>query len=164
MEDRDSRSRGSRGSIEGLVERFGHHLEEANRRWQEDWGYRLPAPEHTHADLLEREDAFVAVVDLPGCERDEVDVTLTDRTLRIETSGNTERLPAAAVGGEPDGSDARGYEYVRRERAHRPRSRRIRIPGSVTATNATARLEDGVLTVVLPKAAAGSEEESIAVE
>jgi HSP20 family protein len=151
MEDRNERSRRSLGE---LLDRFEHHLEEANRRWQEDWGYHLPAPEHTHVDLLERDDAFVVLVDLPGRERAAVDVTLVDRILRIEVSGD-ERVPPATGGSDADAGDR--HEYVRRERAHGPRSRRVRLPGPVTAADATARLDAGVLTVVLPKATSGGE-------
>lgn len=106
-------------------------------------------------DLRETEDAFVAVVDLPGYDADDIDLTVTDRQLRVDAERDT------GVGGEADGQGAsetadpdRGHEsvrHVRRERTRDSVSRSIRLPEPVDEEAVEATLEEGVLTVTLPK-------------
>jgi HSP20 family protein len=106
-------------------------------------------------DLRETEDAFVAVVDLPGYDADDIDLTVTDRQLRVDAERDT------GVEGEADGQGAsetddpdRGHEsvrHVRRERTRDSVSRSIRLPEPVDEEAVEATLEEGVLTVTLPK-------------
>lgn len=54
------------------------------------WGFegpltRLTADRAMATDLVERDGEFVATVDLPGFEREDADIRVTDRTLRIDT-------------------------------------------------------------------------------
>lgn len=88
-------------------------------------------------DLLERADAFVVLVDLPGYGADDVELRLTGRTLHIEV----DREP----GDDQDG------EYLRHERRKRPTSRSVTLPTAVDQTSVNATMEDGVLTVTVPK-------------
>jgi HSP20 family protein len=91
-------------------------------------------------DVVERDDTFVVIVDLPGYENADVAVRLLDRTLHIgaDHGGHTE---------EPG-------DYLRRERRTRPPRRTVKLPAAVEASGVEATMRNGVLTVTVPKRAA----------
>ena len=91
------------------------------------------------ADVSETDDAYVIHVEMPGVNKDQVEVQLQDRELVI--SGE---IP------EPE-SD----ENARQHRSSRRTGRfeyRTYLPGDVNADGVRAELHDGVLTVTVPKA------------
>jgi HSP20 family protein len=89
-------------------------------------------------DIEDREDAFVVTADVPGFSKEEFDVTLADRTLRIdaEREESAEEIEA---------------DFVRRERSRTSASRSVRLPETVDEEGITATYDRGVLTVTLPK-------------
>jgi HSP20 family protein len=92
------------------------------------------------ADLSETDDAYVAQVDLPAVNKDQVEVQIQDRELIV--SGEITEL-------EDSGR--------RRHRSSRRTGRfefRTYLPGDVKADAVTAQLSDGVLTVTVPKSEA----------
>jgi HSP20 family protein len=89
-------------------------------------------------DIVDDGDAYVVTVDLPGFERDDVELRLRDGQLQIEGSRETV-------------SEAGDETYVRRERSRRSVARTVALPGPVVADEASATHENGVLTVRLPK-------------
>jgi HSP20 family protein len=89
-------------------------------------------------DLVDRDDEFVATVDLPGFERDDVDIQVTDHTLRIEAE-HEEIL------------DEEEERLIRHERRHESTERSIRLPEEVDKEGVNANMKNGVLTVTLPK-------------
>jgi HSP20 family protein len=107
-------------------EQAGHEQEDDMER--ADW---LPA-----ADVYESEGEFVVALDLPGIERDSLDVSTDDNRLLIRG----ERRPI----GEPKNP----------RRAERPFGRFIRkftLPPVVERGAITADYKDGVLLLRLPK-------------
>ena len=91
-------------------------------------------------DFVEHDDTFVVTADLPGFERDDVEVTVTDHTLRIEAERQT-----------TDREEDEEGRYLRQERRHRAVDRSIRLPEEVDTDAATGTMRHGVLTVTLPK-------------
>jgi HSP20 family protein len=89
-------------------------------------------------DVEDRDDEFVVTADLPGFDREEIEVNLRDDTLELSASRETAE--------EVETSD-----FVRRERRRSDVSRSIRLPEQVDAEGTTAVHENGVLTVTLPK-------------
>lgn len=96
-------------------------------------------------DLVEEDERFVARVDLPGAEESDIRVTLDGDRLRIEAS----RVVANEARDDGDGGVT-----VRRERHVGRFVRTLTLPGAVDAARMETKYEDGVLTVLLPKAAA----------
>jgi HSP20 family protein len=94
-------------------------------------------------DVEDAGDAYVVTADLPGYEREDVDVQLTGRRLTL----SAERDESAA-----DESGTEDGRYIRRERHHRSVSRTVRLPDAVDETGTEAQYNNGVLTVTLPKA------------
>lgn len=93
-------------------------------------------------DVEDSGDAFVVTADVPGYDKEEIDVTLSDRTLRIaaEREETTEESEA---------------DYIRRERQRTSASRSVRLPGAVDEAGISATYDNGVLTVTLPKIEGG---------
>lgn len=105
-------------------------------------------PETVFADLLEREDAYLLVIDLPGATADTVDVQLEDGCLSI--SARREK------------SVPRSFEYLTEERSLFL-DIEVPLPPDATGTDAAGEIERGVLELTLPKAD-GAEETTIPVE
>lgn len=90
------------------------------------------------ADIVEDDDNFVVSVELPGMKKDEVSLTLKDKSLTISGSKRHE--------GEK-GDD----RFHRVERSYGSFCRTIDLPSKVDASKITARFENGVLVVTMPK-------------
>ena len=103
-------------------------------------------------DLLDVGDDLLIVADLPGYDRDRIDLTVAEDTLRIEA----ER--------EDDEDDAEEGEYLRRERPRSDVNRSVRLPEPVDESGASATYSDGVLRITLPKAAPEDEGQRIDIE
>lgn len=126
--------------LERLFERMSQQFDEASRSWETDGplaNWRSEARSMA-VDLVERDEEFVATVDMPGFERDEVIINVTDHMLRIEAEHSEEM-------------DEEAGEYLRHERRHAATKRSIRLPEEVDTENVNARMSNGVLTVTLPK-------------
>lgn len=99
------------------------------------WGRDLHGAD---VDVADYDDEFVVMADLPGYEREDIDVRAVDGRLTISAERDT-------VGEETD------RRYLRRERRHESVSRTIDLPAAVVAAEASATYANGVLTVTLPK-------------
>jgi len=84
-------------------------------------------------NLHEDDDGFVFVMDLPGFERDEIDLVYHDGHLDV--SASTER------------SEASETSFVRHSRST---NETVAIPGDVDVENIEASYRNGVLEVTLP--------------
>ncbi len=91
-------------------------------------------------DLYQSADNVVAVVELPGMRKADIDISLHDGTLTI--SG--ERI-ASAEGDE-------GEQAERTERFNGKFRRSVTLPTRIDAGKVSASYKDGILTVTLPKA------------
>jgi len=104
------------------------------------WGRDLRT---TDIDVAEYDDEFVVMADLPGYDREDIDVRATDGRLTITAERDAER-----ENGEHEDADRR---YLRRERRHESVTRSVDLPGPIADEGASATYRHGVLTVTLPK-------------
>lgn len=130
--------------LERFFDRWSQRFGESTDDWDSGFGWSELGS--MSIDLVEQDDRFVVTADLPGFERDEVEVTVTDHTLRIEPERET-------VEHEESGESEDEQRYLRHERRHRSADRSFRLPEDVDAESATASMNHGVLTVTLPKLA-----------
>jgi HSP20 family protein len=93
-------------------------------------------------DIQETAKEYAVTVDLPEMKKDDVKVGIENGTLTIEG----ERRLAKE---HKDGT------YHRIERQYGRFVRRFAMPGEIDAAGVQAQYKDGVLTVLLPKSAAG---------
>lgn len=89
-------------------------------------------------DLYQNSDNVIAVVELPGMRKEDIDVSLHDGMLTIA--------------GERPTSSGEGENAERTERFSGKFRRSITLPTRVDAGKVSATYKDGILTVTLPKA------------
>jgi HSP20 family protein len=87
---------------------------------------------HT-TNLVEEDDAYVFVMDLPGFETDEIDLTYLDGLLQIEATTEIEESDETAV-----------------HRQARSVRESVSIPGEIAIEDIDATYHNGVLEVHLP--------------
>lgn len=93
-------------------------------------------PDTVFADLLESEDAYLLVFDLPGVTEDTVDVSERNGLLTIEAH-RTKTVPE-------------NFEYVREDRALFLDAT-LPLPPDATGEHASASIDQGVLEITVPK-------------
>jgi HSP20 family protein len=91
-------------------------------------------------NLTETKDNYYVRAELPGVKSDEIDVKVTENTLTISGMRKI----------EAESEEAR---YHRREREAGKFSRAVAMPGNIESDRVEASLINGVLTVIIPKAA-----------
>jgi len=89
-------------------------------------------------DLVERDNEVVVRAELPGVDKKDLKVSLTDRTVSIQASTRKET------------KEEKG-EYYRREITTGEISRTLTLPSDVDGTAAKAEFKDGLLEIVVPK-------------
>lgn len=89
-------------------------------------------------DLYQNNDNIVAVVELPGMRKEDIEISLHDGTLTI--------------GGERKEEPGNGDSATRTERFTGKFRRSVTLPTRVDANKVNATYKDGILTVTLPKA------------
>ncbi len=99
------------------------------------FGWRLSVPA---VDVYEKDNEIVVKAQLPGCKKEDIEVTIQDNVLTIKAQRKQEEQV------EEDG-------YYRREIAYGSVVRTIPLPVAVDEEKVTARFEDGVLTIRAPK-------------
>ena len=91
-------------------------------------------------DVRETESSYELDVDLPGFKKDEISVDLKNGYLSI----------SAAKSLNKDEQDQEG-KYIRQERYAGVMNRSFYVGGGVKPTDVSARYEDGILRISLPK-------------
>ena len=96
-------------------------------------------------DVIDNDSSYVAVLDMPGVAKADVKITVAGRRVTVQAE------PAKADGA-PDVAN-----LIHRERAAVGYARSFVLPADVEQADTQARLEQGVLTLTLPKRAARNE-------
>ena len=89
-------------------------------------------------DVYEQDKELVAKVELPGLEKDDIDVTLTDQTLTIKAEKKKEE-------------EIKDENYHRVERVHGLLRRSIDLPAGVDVEQVKASFKNGVLEIRMPR-------------
>ena len=102
--------------------------------WPRGNGISAPA-----VDVYEEKNAVVVKAELPGIEKDEVEVNVNESLLTIRGEKKKEE-------------EVKDTDYYRMERSHGMFSRSVALPVEVDAAGAKAKFSNGVLEVRIPKA------------
>lgn len=89
-------------------------------------------------DLIEKDDEFVAKVELPGVSKDDVKITMQDNILTVRGEKKEEK-------------ETRQSNYHHLERSYGSFQRSFTLPNAVKADKVEAQYIDGILTITLPK-------------
>ena len=88
-------------------------------------------------DIVETETEYLIEAELPGIKKDELDLNVDDESLCISVNRSEE-------------VNEDGKNYIHRERRVASMSRRVRLAGAKLA-DIKAKLDDGILTITVPK-------------
>jgi HSP20 family protein len=97
--------------------------------------YSLSMP----VDVIDEKDEIRVIADLPGFNKDEIEVYVEDGTLVIRATRKEE-------------VEERKKNYIRQERRFGETYRRISLPVDVDVDKIKAKYNNGILEVILPKA------------
>ncbi len=89
-------------------------------------------------DLMENDDTYMVRCDLPGVEKDDLDISVSGNALTIK-------------GEKQDSSEHKDGRYYRRESWSGSFQRTITVPETVDPDAINAEMKNGVLTLTLPK-------------
>jgi len=101
------------------------------------WGERGWSPDF---EVRETKDSYVFKADLPGANKDDLDISIVGN--RLQVSGKRET--------DEETSDDTYYAY---ERTYGSFTRTFTLPDTVDTEHVSSSLKDGVLTLVVPKTA-----------
>ena len=104
------------------------------------WG-ELGAPfegKTPRVDIVDRDNELVVKAELPGVDKKDLDISMTDNTVTIKGSTSHEE------------KEEKG-DYYRSEMSRGSYSRTLALPSDVEADKAKAKFKDGVLELTLPK-------------
>jgi HSP20 family protein len=104
------------------------------RRW-------AGTPSYPAMNVWTSEDSAVVTAELPGCNADNLDISVVNETLTVAGSRAPEELEEGAT-------------YHRRERSCGGFSRTFQLPFQVDAGQVEATFQNGILQVTLPRAEA----------
>ena len=107
---------------------------------------RVPA-----AEVIDTPQAYEITLELPGVDKDSIDVKATDRSLIISAERRS-RQPAATSNDSPDAGPGAGRGTLLSEVRYGTWSRSFRFPGGIQREGLEAQYRDGLLTVKAPKA------------
>lgn len=97
------------------------------------------APRRPALDVAESDQAYTVTLDMPGVNKDEVKVSVEGRRVTVEAQARKEDEKKV------------GDQIVYRERSVSSFSRSFKLAAEIDQTTTQARLENGVLTLSLPK-------------
>jgi len=101
--------------------------------WQDISGNRTP-----RVDMIDKDDAIVVRAELPGVDRDNLDVTITDDVLTIKGACKSDKITEKG-------------NYFRSEISRGSYLRKIMLPDNVDTDKISAKLSDGILEITLLK-------------
>jgi HSP20 family protein len=115
-----------------LAHALGLHAQRGNAR-------AMPTAWAPALDISERKDAYLVMVELPGVEPDDLQITMEDGLLTIQ-------------GERQFTQESSEQQFHRVERRHGAFRRSITLPAQVQAEQIEATFDNGVLEIVVPKA------------
>lgn len=112
------------------------------RSWMAPMRWEMPAwpemPRLPKVDVIDQDNAVVVKAEVSGVKKEDIDISVSDTMVTIR--GRTRHEEKEEKG-----------DYFRSEISRGEFSRTVALPCDVDGDKATARMEDGLLTLTLPK-------------
>jgi HSP20 family protein len=90
------------------------------------------------ADVIETDNEIIIKTDLPNVKKSDINVNLTENTVEIMAKFDEEY-------------NEEEVDYIRRERNYGETKKLIQLPSKIKTKEVTAKFEDSILTINLPK-------------
>ncbi len=90
------------------------------------------------ADVMETENSIIVITDLPGVKKEDIDIDISEDSIDISAKFEDE-------------IDEEGANFIKKERSYGETKRSISLPTQINVKEATAKFNDSILTVNLPK-------------
>ena len=129
------------GSVKGELERMRKEMDRIWDRFSQDFSTSTSEQDWKPSlDLMETERSLVALVEIPGIDPDDIDISVTSDLLTI-------------TGEKKKETEETGGNCHLAERPHGKFSRSIQLPTTVNPDQVEARYKEGVLRITLGKTA-----------
>ncbi|WP_423708743.1 Hsp20/alpha crystallin family protein [Undibacterium sp. WLX3042] len=115
-------------------------------------GDPLPSPSQIKIDVKENDDAYTVQAEVPGVPKDDIHVSL---------DGNVVTLRAEI---KQEDSSRKDDKVLRSERYFGEVSRSFQLPVEIEASSASAKYDNGVLSLTLPKKRASGGVQKLKIE
>ncbi|MFQ6009986.1 MAG: Hsp20/alpha crystallin family protein [Candidatus Aenigmatarchaeota archaeon] len=130
--------------FEDPFERMSRMEEEMRRMMREPFTLRMRLPEAKFfrsfpVDMSETGKELIVRADLPGFEKDEIKLKVTENTIEITAEKKRERKE-------------KGKHFFRQERIYGSARRAMMLPVKINTDKVKASFKKGVLEVIMPKA------------
>ena len=89
-------------------------------------------------DVMETENSIIVITDLPGVKKEDIDIDISEDSIDITAKFEDE-------------INEEGANYIKKERSYGETKRSISLPAQINVKEATAKFNDSILTVNLPK-------------
>ena len=109
--------------------------------------YMRQLPRDVSCDVVDKGDKYVLAADLPGIATDEVKVNVTGRQVEISAE-------------HKDAQEEKSKDFIRNERSFLKYQRVLTVPDKIAESAITANVNNGILTVELPKKISSTKKES----
>jgi len=90
------------------------------------------------ADIMETETSIIVITDLPGVKKEDIDIDISEDSIDI-------------VAKFEDEIEEEGANYIKKERSYGETRRSLSLPAKIDVKSTTAKFNDSILTVKLPK-------------
>jgi len=116
-----------------------HELEEFQRQIDRTFGLsrRRASSGYPPIDLIDASDKFIILAMLPGVKREEIDLSVSERTITLR--------------GERKRETVEGAMYIRRERGYGAFEKKIELSEPIQTDKVKAQYNNGILNIILPK-------------
>jgi HSP20 family protein len=102
-------------------------------------------------DVVESDEAFTVIFDVPGATRETLNVAVEGRKVALTTTQSVGGAAETETAGQPTGNAKPASRTLYRERPAPVFSRTVSLPAEVDQSASQAKFENGVLTLVLAK-------------
>lgn len=108
------------------------------RRWMSPFSAEWMGESMPRIDVIEKDEEIVLLAEVPGVDRKDLDVSMTDSTVTIKGKTNHR-------------TETENASYYCSEIVHGAFSRTVSLPSEVNVEKAKAQFKDGMLEIDMPK-------------
>ena len=113
-------------------------MQERMSRLIEEFDRFIYARESIPVDIIDEGEKFRVIADLPGFNKEDIEIYIEDGGLVVKAERREEK-------------EEEGKNYIRQERSYGRIYRRITLPEEIDEEKISAKYNNGILEIILPK-------------